>query len=142
MSNFIVINGDRVQFMPLFEDSMVAVQPGTITGSGHATLSGKKVCVTSDITSVNVTNVSYVSPQYPVAGLGTLKIKNLNGDQQKQWCESNGKVIVVGTMFTATFDVTSPAKAASPLNGSDTNLQKTGSGSFINSQIFVTASEG
>lgn len=140
MSNFIVIHGDKVQFMPQFADSTVAVQPGTISGTGHATIGGKKVCLTSDITSVRVTNVSYITPDCPVPGKGTLTIQSLQADQQKAWCQSSGPVIVVGATFMAQFETTMPAMGPPPDNTPDTITVRPGTGSFINSQFFVTAS--
>lgn len=140
MSNFIVLDGDKAMFLPAFGACIVVVQPGTISGTGHATVGGKKVCLASDFSSVEVKNCSYIEPPYVVPGQGTLKIQSLNGDQQKAWCQSPDTVIVVGTLFNAVFDVTSPAKKPSPPNDPDTVKKKTGGkGSFINGQFFVTA---
>jgi len=140
MSNFIVIDGDRIQFIPQFDDSTVAVQPGTISGTGHATISGKKVCLTNDITSVTVAGVSYITAAYPFPGTGTLTIRSLRADQQKNWCQSTSPVIVVGATFIAQFQTTVPAKAPPPASTPDPTPLREGTGSIINSQFFVTAS--
>ena len=42
MPDFILIDGDKANFLPNFGAAIVVVQPGTLKGSGPSTLQGKK----------------------------------------------------------------------------------------------------
>jgi len=134
MSDFILIDGDIVQFMPAFGAATVVPLPGNLAGSGPATLNGKKLCVDGDEKNVQVAGCVYMTPQYSIPGSGTLKIDALAGDQKATKTQTGGKpTLLKGSNFTAKFEVQSPAQQ--PIPGSspvpDATPQYSGSGSFI-----------
>jgi hypothetical protein len=135
MSDFILIEGDKANFMPNFGAAVVVVQPGDLVGSGPATLDGKKICVDGDEQDVSVPGCVYMTPQYCIPGSGTLKIDSLAGDQKAEKTQTGGKAVLLkGSTFTAKFEVQSPAQQPPPGPGSpipDSSPDYTGSGMFI-----------
>jgi hypothetical protein len=135
MPDFILIEGDKANFIPAFGAAIVVVQPGTLQGSGKASLNGKKVCVDGDEKDVQVPGCTYMTPVYSIPGTGTLKIAALGGDQKAQKTQSNGKpVLLKGSTFTAKFEVQSPAQQQPPGPGPpipDATPQYSGTGMFI-----------
>ncbi len=135
MPDFILIEGDKANFLQNFGQAVVIVQPGTLQGSGPATLNGKKLCVDGDEKNVSVPGCAYTTPQYSIPGTGTLKIASLAGDQKAKKTQTGGKAVLLkGSSFTAEFDVQSPAKQPVPAPGSpvpDATPKYSGSGSFI-----------
>ncbi len=135
MADFIIIDGDQVNFLPSFGSAIIVPIPGTISGSGEATFNGKKVCIEGDEGSVEVANVPYIAPPY-IGGMGTLKIVSLGSDQVAGHTNSGGKkVILKGSMFDAKLEVTS--KGSDPVSGSPDPMSEYsgGKGMFINSNI-------
>lgn len=133
MSDFILVNGDVVMFMPAFGPATVVPQPGSLQGSGPATLNGKKVCVDGDEKNVAVAGCVYMTPAYPIPGSGTLKIAALAGNQKAVKTKTGGKpVLLKGGMFTAKFEVQSPAQMVTPAGATvpDSTPQYSGMGSF------------
>lgn len=132
MPDFILIDGDQAMFMPTFGKATVVVQPGQLTGSGPMTLDGTKVCVDGDEASVEVPGCSYTAGDF-AGGTGTLKIKALAGDQVATKTNTGGKaVLLVGSSFTAIFEVQSPAQqpsTAGPVPDSTTSYS--GTGNFV-----------
>jgi hypothetical protein len=115
MSDFILIEGDIAQFMPNFGAAVVVPLPGTLQGSGPATLNAKKLCVDGDEKNVSVAGCVYMTPQYCIPGSGTLKIESLAGDQKAKKTKTGGKeVLLKGSSFTARFEVQSPAQQPTP----------------------------
>lgn len=111
MSDLILIDSDKAVFMPTFGMATVVVQPGSIKGSGPATLQGKKVCVEGDEKSVEVAGCMYIAGPFSVPGTGTLKIDSLAGDQKAEHTSTGGKkVLLKGGQFKAKFEVQSPAQ--------------------------------
>jgi hypothetical protein len=45
MADFILVDGDKANFLPNFGPAIVVVRPGDLKGSGPATLNGKTICV-------------------------------------------------------------------------------------------------
>lgn len=137
MPDFILIEGDKANFLPMFGAAIVVVQPGTLQGSGPATLNGKKLCVDGDEKNVSVPGCSYMTPQYSIPGAGTLKIEALAGDQKAQKTETGGKLVLLkGSSFTAKFEVQSPAQQPTPTGPiPDSTPQYSGSGMFITTNI-------
>ena len=64
MPDFILVEGDKANFLPAFGAAVVVVKPGDLKGSGPATLNGKKVCVDGDEKNVSVPGCIYMTPQY------------------------------------------------------------------------------
>lgn len=111
MTDFIVIDGDSVQFLPVFGVATVVVQPGTMQGSGPATFNGKALCIEGDEQNVSVPGCMYMTPQYSIPGIGTLGIDSLAGDQLANKTKTGDTpVILKGGQFTAVFEVQSPAQ--------------------------------
>jgi hypothetical protein len=136
VSDFILIDGDKANFMPNFGAAVVVVQPGSLQGSGPATLNGKKICVDGDEEQLSVPGCVYMTPQYSIPGTGTLKIASLAGDQKATKTQTGGKPVLLkgGGTFTAEFEVQSPAQQPPPGIGSpipDPTPQYSGSGMFI-----------
>lgn len=132
MPDFILIDGDQAIFDGTFGAATVVVQPGQITGSGPMTLDGTKVCVDGDEASVEVPGCSYTKGAY-AGGTGTLKIKALAGDQVASKTNTGGKaVLLVGSSFTAIFEVQSAAKQPSTAGPvPDDTTSYSGTGNFV-----------
>jgi hypothetical protein len=143
MSDFILVDGDVVMFMPSFAAATVIVRPGTLAGSGPATIGGKKVCVDGDESRVSVRGCMYMTPQYSIPGTGTLEISALAGNQKARHTSTGGKpVLLKGGNFTAKFEVQSPATQPPPAPGPpipDATMQYSGSGMFVTTNMKVTA---
>ena len=139
MADYILIEGDKANFMPNFGAAIVAVQPGTLQGSGPATLNGKKLCVDGDEKKVSVPGCVYFTPQYSIPGTGTLKIASLAANQKAKKTKTGGKVVMLkGSQFTAEFEVQSPAKQPPPGPGSpipDATPKYSGQGSFLTTNL-------
>ena len=137
MPDYILIEGDKANFLPNFGAAVVIVQPGDLKGSGPATLNGTKVCVDGDEKNVSVPGCTYMTPQYCIPGTGTLKIDALAANQKAKKTNTGGKpVLLKGGSFTAKFEVQSPAQQPPPGPGSpipDATPQYSGSGMFITS---------
>lgn len=134
MSDYVLIDGDTVTFLPAFGAAVVTVQPGKLAGSGKGTVNGKKLCVSGDEGNVKVQQCPYLTPTYPTPGMGTLTIKQLAGNQKAQKTQTGGKAVLLsgqGAMFTANFHVDTPAQppptAAAP---ADQTEDYPGQGSF------------
>jgi hypothetical protein len=141
MSDYILIDGDKANFIPSFEAAPVAVQPGTLEASGPATLNGTKLCVAGDEKSVSVKSCTYTTPSHSIAGTGTLKIESLAGDQTAQKTRSGNKlVLLVGSSFKATFKVQTPAMKPQPPAPPDPDptQQYSGTGTFTTTNTKFT----
>ena len=142
MSDFIIIDTDIVNFMPSFPPATVVVAPGTMKGSGKANFSGKPICVEGDEKDVEVPGCMYISGGFVIPGVGTLKIQALNADQLATKTNSDGKkVILKGSMFTAVFEVQTPAQQPAPPSAPipDPTPQYTGQGQFVTTNLQWTA---
>jgi hypothetical protein len=135
MTDVIVVDGDKAMFNPTFGPATVVVQPGTITGSGPAKVTGKKACVAGDESSVSVPGCTYFAGQYSIPGTGTLAISALGGDQKTVKGATGGKKLILkGSTFTAKFSITVPAQQPPPGPGSpipDATSQYSGTGTFV-----------
>ncbi len=139
MGDFILIDGDIANFIPIFGAAVVVVQPGTITGSGPATLNGTKLCVDGDESSVEVPGCMYMTPAYSVPGIGTLKISALAGDQVATHTNTGGTaVMLVGSQFTAKFEVQSPAMMPPVVSTPDATPSYSGNGMFVTTNVKLT----
>src|ERR1700744_142166 len=115
MEKLILMEGSRAIFLPAFEAAIVAPKPGTLEGSGPATLKGRKLCVVGDEGKVAVAGCVYMTPQYCIPGKGTLKISALGGDQKAKKTKTGGTAVILkGTKFEAKFEVDTPAKQPPP----------------------------
>ncbi len=135
MPDYIILEGDKAIFHPSFGPATVVVQPGDMKGSGVDTVVGKKMCVVGDERHVAITCCSYMTPQYSIPGMGTLRIEQLGSDQKAQQTKSDGKAVILkGGNFTAVFEVQHPA--LQPLPGEEAPIADpvpsyTGSGKFM-----------
>lgn len=139
MSDFILVDGDKVNFLPNFGAAIVVPMPGTLEGSGPAMFKGKKVCVEGDEGKVSVSGCTYMTPQYSIPGSGTLKIGSLASDQKAKKTKTGGKAVLLkGQQFTAKFEVQSPAQQPPPGPGApipDPTAQYSGNGMFITTNM-------
>ncbi len=139
MADFILVEGDKAMFIPVFGPAMVVVQPGDLKASGPATLGGKKICVDGDEAKVSVPGCTYMTPQYSIPGTGTLKIDTLAGNQKAKKTQTGGKAVLLkGGQFTAKFEVQSPAQQPPPAPGSpipDATTSYSGNGMFVTTNI-------
>ena len=142
MADFILRHGDQVIFLPAFTPAIVVVQPGSLEGSGPATIDGKKICVDGDESNVAVRGCTYMTPQYSIPGTGTLKISALAGNQKATKTKTGGKAVLLqGATFTASFEVQSPAQQPPPGPGSpvpDGTPSYSGSGMFVTTNMKVS----
>lgn len=141
MSDFLLIDGDQVLFIPTFTPAVVMVMPGTLAGSGKTKVRGKPVCLEGDEKDVAVRGCVYLTPTHPVPGTGTLKIAELAGNQlTTQTKDSGKKLLLKGQMFTAKFEVQSPAQQPTPGGPvPDANRQYSGQGQFVTLNSHVKA---
>jgi len=141
MSDFVLIDGDQVVFLPAFSPAIVVVQPGKLAGSGPATINGKAICVDGDESKVSVPGCTYMTPSHPIPGTGTLKIAALAGNQKATKTKTGGKpVLLKGAMFTAKFEVQSPAQQPTPAGPvPDGSPQYSGQGQFVTTNTKVSA---
>lgn len=134
MADYVLIDGDIVNFNPAFGIATVVVQPGTLQGSGKATLGGKPVCIEGDEADVSVAGCTYTAGPYSIPGTGTMKIDSLAGDQKATKTNSDGKpMLLKGSLFIAKFEVQSPAQQPPPGAGSpipDATTSYPGNGTF------------
>lgn len=139
MSDFIIIDGDKANFLPNFGVAIVVVRPGTMLGSGPATIGSKKICVDGDEKKVQVPGCSYMTPQFSIPGVGILTIDALAGNQKAQKTNTGGKAVLLkGAMFTAKFQVLAPAQQPPPGPSSpipDPTPQYSGQGMFITTNV-------
>lgn len=137
MADFILMDGDKVMFLPNFGAAIVVPQPGKLAGSGPGTINGKKICVDGDEKDVEVAGCDYMTPQYSIPGKGTLKIDSLADDQKAEKTKTGDKAVLLkGKKFNAKFEVQSPAQQPPPGPGSpipDSTTQYSGSGMFVTS---------
>lgn len=134
MADFILTDGDTVNFQPAFGAANVVVKPGNIKGSGPAKILGKKICIDGDEAKVSVPGCMYTAGPHTVPGNGTLKIDSLAGDQKAKKTKLDGKAVLLkGGNFNAKFEVQSPAQQTLP-NGAmkpDSTASYSGKGSFV-----------
>lgn len=139
MADIVIIDGDKAIFMPFFGAALVWGPAGKIAGSGPGTVGNKKICVVGDESSVKVENCCYLTSQYCIPGKGTVKIDALSGNQQAKKTLSGGKAVVLkGAMFTAVFEVQTPAKQPPPGPGSpipDPTPKYSGQGMFKSTNL-------
>jgi hypothetical protein len=144
MSDFILVEGDTVQFEPVFGAANVTVRPGQLVAHVTATIQGRKISVVGDEKNVLVPGCAYVTATHTIPGLGTLTIANLAEDQSANKTTIAGqKVLLTGSQFTAKLTVLTPAQQPPPGPGSptpDTTLEYQGMGRFINSNQRVKGS--
>ena len=142
MGDKVLTDGDMVVFMPMFTPAIVVVQPGRISGSGPAAIGGRKICVDGDEGQVSVPGCAYITPSHPIPGVGTLKIASLAANQKASTTQTGGKkVLLQGGMFTAKFEVQSPAQQPTPGGPvPDASSQYSGQGQFIPVNQQVSAS--
>ena len=138
MSSLVVIDGDALKFETNFGANMVTpTAPCLIQGSGEADITNKKICVLGDESKVSIA-ATYTKSTHPTPGTGTITIAALAADQQALFVTAETAVIVAGSQFTARFTPVSPAM--DPQGKPDPNMGPAqGTGTFINSQTFVTA---
>ena len=136
MADLILLHGDLVNFQPNFALAVVVVRPGTLQGTGGATLSGKKVCVDGDEKQVSVPGCAYQAGAFSVPGVGTLKIQALAPNQKALKTKSGQKpVLLKGANFIAVFEVQTPAQMPPPASTPDPSPMYPGSGSFVTTNV-------
>ena len=130
--DYVLLDGDTVNFNPSFGAATVVVQPGTLSGSSSSTVKGKAMCVEGDEATVSVPGCTYTAGAFSTPGTGTLKIASLSSDQIAQRTQIGGKAVLLkGAVFNAKFEVQSPAQQpSSPPVSDPTPLYAGGTGSF------------
>lgn len=146
MTDFVIIEGDLAIFNPAFGAAIVMVLPGTMMATGGSTIGGKKICIDGDETKLSVPGCTYMTPQYSIPGVGTLKIDSLAPNQLAYKSNSSKKAMILkGGNFNAKFEVQAPAQDPAPMatGGApipDATAQYKGFGNFITMNIKVKAS--
>ncbi|MCF2134585.1 MULTISPECIES: hypothetical protein [Mycetohabitans] len=138
MSDIIVMDGDTLLFEPMFGNRQVIVAaPVMIRGSGHATVSGRPVCVLGDEKKVQA-QAQYLIPGYS-PGQGLVSILQLLPNQQTPRCNSGAPILLKGQQFIARFTPTQPAIMTNPPNSPDVPTPTMGKGRFMTTQMFARA---
>ena len=71
MSDFIIIDGDVVNFLPSFGCATVVPIPTTIAGTASKTnVTGKPGCLEGDEKDVKSQGCMYIAPPYVIPGTG------------------------------------------------------------------------
>ncbi|SFU61200.1 hypothetical protein [Xenorhabdus koppenhoeferi] len=139
MSESIVTDGDMLQFDFNFGNRQVTPSsPAKISGTGHAQVNGKKVCILGDEQQVRV-SATYITATHTTSGTGTITISALDSNQQALQCTSGKALIIKGQKFTAMFTPQLPAmnNTVNPPQP-DVITPSSGKGSFITQQNFAT----
>ena len=111
----ILLDGDWVEFQPVFAPAVVTVRPAQLVASGHDAVGGRRMCVEGDERTVRVDGCPYVSAQYVSGGIGVLTIQMLHPTSLARKTTSLGrKVLLKGGPFVARFQVTAPAVFMAP----------------------------
>lgn len=143
MLDLVIIDSDLAMFSPAFGMAIVIVRPGKLAGTGKSTVNGKRICLEGDEKKLEVPGCMYTTPQYIIPGIGTLKIDALGGDQlSKNVKDSDKGIILKGSMFTAKFEVQSPAQDPSVAPAPpqpDSTSSYSGQGNFITTNTKVKA---
>jgi hypothetical protein len=136
MHSAFVIDGDTVNFDPMFEGAEVVVKPGTIRASlALFKIQGKGVCRLGDESSVVVSGCIYTTTTHKKPGAGTLTIQALDASQHSQRVLIEGQhALLKGGVLKACFQVTQPACKASPGNPPDIKTEYRGTARFGTTQ--------
>lgn len=144
MADFILVDGDKANYMRQFGAALVSVQFGILKGSGPGKINNKTICVEGDESSAFVENCSYITPQYYMPGFGKIEITSLDESQVASDTKTgNTKVMLKGNYFKAKFTVTSPAKmqnAANALEKDPTPDYPSGRGFFLTTNVKIKSS--
>jgi len=115
MADFVLLDGDQVEFVSRFGDATVVVEPGVIQGTADVSYRSKSLCLEGDEERVLVEGCRYVSGAFNIAGVGRLKIKRLGANQVSQKMTFKGRhVLLKGHAFEAVFEVQQPASQLQP----------------------------
>src|SRR5258708_21227381 len=96
MTDFIIVGGDTVNFLPAFGAAVVVPIPTTIAGTASKTkVTGKPACLEGDEKDVKSSGCMYIAPPYVIPGTGTLKIDKLNSDQLTEKTKIAGKTVIL-----------------------------------------------
>ncbi|WP_130734448.1 hypothetical protein [Flavobacterium sp. J27] len=136
----IIKNGDHVVFSSSGPIMLLPPLPITvIKATGETTINGKKVCVEGDEKKVEI-SCSYTVSPYIMPGSGKLKIQSLSPEQLTKKAKSGAKSLILkGKLFTAIFEVETPAKQPPPTNAPDPLPLYMVKGEFITNSTKIKA---
>ncbi|MFM0742100.1 hypothetical protein PQQ51_33145 [Paraburkholderia xenovorans] len=138
MSSLVVAEGDTIVIEPTFGSrQVVLLEPAFMSGSGEATIEGRRICVMGDEKRVEL-QAEYSIPGYS-PGAGIVSVEILDGSQMAPCVSSGAPLILMGQQFTARFTPTVPAVMSSPPNTPDLMEPGIGRGRFVTQQVFVAA---
>lgn len=139
MSDFILIDGDTVLFLPSFPPAIVIPLPANLKGSGKNNVNGQVVCIEGDEKKIEVKGCMYMAAPYVIPGVGTLKIASLATDQKAVKTKSGHKVVLLkGKSFEASFEVQTAAQMPPPSSTPDPNPSYSGGkGMFMPKNLTV-----
>lgn len=138
MMSLVIVDKDNLEFDQKFGNRTVSIiGSATISGSGHAEIGNKKVCVLGDEKKV-VLQATYTIEGYVSPGQGLVTITALNGSQFTPGCTSNAPLIVEGEgTFAALFTPTTSAIGPPPASTPDVPAPTPGTGKLKHSQDSV-----
>jgi hypothetical protein len=139
MSDFVIVTGDTVMVTFAAITIAAAASPQPLTGtSKDLSVGGLPVCVEGDELPMSLkVPLSYVTPQFPISGTGSLKLFPVKGMNTTTVLTDGGKALLLkGAVFQAVFTITSPA--SSP-KGPDSTDPRTGTASFTTANSVLTA---
>lgn len=135
--DFVLVTGDQAIFDAVFAPAIVVAPPGTITGTGRATINGSLICVEGDEASVLVPGAVYTTPTFPIPGVGLLRIVGLGVDQVARKDTSGRRgVLLKGSQFRAQMQVMAPA--SNPTSADAVPIYN-GTGTFLTTNVKVRA---
>jgi len=115
MADFILCDGDIVNFFPQFGSATIIQNPLGKLSSSIKVKYNNSVCVKGDEANVVVNGCMYISPPFTIPGIGKLSISALSADQIAKKTKAVGKAVLLkGGQFTAKFEVTQPAQFIPP----------------------------
>lgn len=145
MADYILVNQDRVNFLPAFPPANIIVKPGQLSASTkNVRINGKLVCLAKDCANVQVNACQYIAPPFVIPGNGCESVQQLAANQSSRKVRVNGQAVLLkGGQFSAKFNVrsqakTPPAPPVSPIP--DPVASYSGFGVFQNANCSVRAS--
>jgi hypothetical protein len=140
MSSPVLCDGDEATFEPMFGPRQVVLsEPAILTGTGVATISGRRTCAAGDEQRAQWPAQYFIAGYSP--GAGIVSIEMLDASQTAPYVAGQTPLMLQGTgaQFTARFTPTAPAVMASTPFTPDTTAPGMGRGTFIAHQQFVRA---
>lgn len=133
----LLLTGDLVMFQTMDGNpTFIPTPPIPINGSSSSDVLGRIICIEGDEKNVILPVYTYMTPTFPIPGIISCKIKQLDSSHLSSIATNNGKKIlyVSSTSFIAEYQVIMKAQQPPPPAGGglqDPISTHTGKGNFI-----------